>query len=97
MTKKTKNDAAPAKKPAHDLALLRKLSGRISDYPRGVPAEVVDDLKTIFGMKTIERPKGSGQLVIRLAGISTKPCPTMDQALTNWSNKARRVMLKAAA
>lgn len=88
-----KKKAAPKKKL--DIARLEKLVAGLAAFPHGVPEDHLAKLEAHHGLKKTEKPKGSGLLVLSMAGVATKPVPSLQQALTNWANKARREIARA--
>lgn len=56
---------------------------------------LVDELRQVHGAQ-IAKDEDEG-VTVEIAGIKTVPADTMETALTNWSNAARRVILEATA
>jgi hypothetical protein len=56
---------------------------------------LVDELQNLWGAEIVESD-GDG-VTIAMQGITTEPSDSLDTALTNWANAARRTIAAAAA
>jgi flagellar motor switch/type III secretory pathway protein FliN len=56
---------------------------------------LVDELRNLWGAEIVESD-GDG-VTVAMQGITTEPSDSLDTALTNWANAARRTIAAAAA
>lgn len=96
-----KADAAAKSKRARarklDLPTLDYCANHIATRNfTGLRAELVEELTTHHGLK-VETDDDTGQIRLGMQGISIDPADTLETALANWSNAARRHIAQATA
>lgn len=62
----------------------------------GLRAELVEELTDSYGLQ-VETDDDTGQVKLAMQGISIDPADTLETALANWSNAARRHIAQATA
>ncbi len=84
------------KAPELNLEVLSNLSRTIEMLnTTGHRLGLVDELRQVHGAQITENEHEG--VTVEIAGIKTVPADTMETALTNWANAARRAMNEAAA
>jgi hypothetical protein len=89
--------AAAAEPPALNLATLSHLAKTIDMLNvTGHRLGLVDELHDLYGAKT-EADETTGIIEVEIEGVKGAPADSLETALANWANAARRAVTKAAA
>ena len=89
-------EAAKTEAPALNLDALTYCARQIDMLnTSGHRLGLVGELEQLYGAKVFERD-GEG-VTVQIEGITTEPADTLENALTNWANAARRAIHEATA
>lgn len=79
-----------------DTERLAAIAARIAAFPDPTHPDLLHELEQEQGMKQPSPRGGRGMGVrVAMAGLTSKPAPSLGAAITNWANAARRSVANA--